>query len=68
MKGSLILLSACILLGATSCKKCWSCKRYAEIEVNGQIKETDNYFIERVCNKSDKEEIELEGFVCNREL
>lgn len=53
------------LAGFTSCTtKCYNCRDFVTIEVEGEEIETNNFFEENTCKNSRKEVLELDGYVC----
>lgn len=59
-----IIVLLFVIFAFSSCTKCWNCRQPVTIEVDGKEIETDSYFEEDVCDKKEKEELELDDFEC----
>jgi hypothetical protein len=65
-KWFVILFAAFLLIGsASSCKKCYNCRKKIVVEIDNQMVETDEYYEEDVCTSDEKDDLESDGFRCS---
>lgn len=62
----LVLVGSVVLVSTASCKKCYNCSKRIVIEVDGQLVETDEFYMEEACGQDEKGALEDDGFGCSQ--